>query len=158
VSNPAEGKPLKRRIAMRRATQLVAVVAAVALSSGLAIGGDEERTLTGSYHWTDGGRKGDLKAVFTPTGEARWNVAFYFEFSGEPHVYSGTAEGTLAGGVLKGRVLNDGRNRSFTFAGTFTEGEFRGTHAETTDDGEHATGSLSLKVPSGRAANRAPGS
>jgi hypothetical protein len=143
---------------MRRATQLVAVVAAVALCPGLAIGGDEERTLKGSYHWSDGGRKGDLKAVFTPAGEAKWDVAFYFEFSGEPHVYSGTAEGTLSGGVLKGRVLNEGKNRSFVFKGNFTEGEFRGTHAETTDDGEHATGSLTLKEPPGRAANRVPGS
>lgn len=31
------------------------------------------------------------------------------------------------------------------FTGTFTEGEFRGTHASIGDDGEHATGTLTLK-------------
>jgi hypothetical protein len=136
---------------MRRATQLVAVVAVLAVSLGLAVGGDEERTLTGSYRWADGGRSGDLKAVFTPTGDSKWDVAFHFDFNGERHVYSGTAEGTLSGGVLEGRVLNERRNRSFTFKGTFSEGEFHGTHAETTGGGEQATGSLTLKEPSRRA-------
>ena len=134
---------------MRRATQLVAVVAVVAVSLGLAIGGDQDRTLTGSYHWSDAGKSGDLKAVFTPTGEARWDVSFYFVFEGEPHTYSGTAQGTLDGGALDGTVFNEARNRTFSFKGTVTDGEFSGTHAE----GRRATGSLTLKAPS-RAAKK----
>ena len=136
---------------MRRTTQLVAVVAVMVLSFGFATGGQEERTLTGSFQWAEGGKEGDLKAVFTPTGEAKWDVAFYFEFSGKPHIYSGTADGTLADGVLEGKVLNEQKNRSFIFKGTFSKGEFRGTHADTTDGGEHATGTLTLKVSSRRA-------
>ena len=120
-------------------------VAVLLMSLGLVTGADEPRTLKGSFEWTDAGRTGDLSAVFTPTGEGKWNVAFHFEFRGKPHIYAGTAEGTLAGGDLKGRVLNDEKNRTFSFTGAFTDGEFRGTHAEVGDDGEHATGTLTLK-------------
>jgi len=130
---------------MRMAMRGMAVVAAVVLSLGLVSGADEPRKLKGSFEWTGAGKTGDLEAVFTPTGEGKWDVAFHFEFRGQAHVYAGTAEGTLAGGDLKGRVLNDEKNRTFTFAGAFTEGEFRGTHAEIGDDGEHATGTLTLK-------------
>ena len=31
---------------------------------------------------------------------------------------------------LEGRVLNDNKRRTFTFDGSFAEGEFSGTHAE----------------------------
>src|SRR5262245_19311904 len=136
---------------MRRATQLAVVVSVLVLSLGLATGKDEERTLTGSYQWTDGGKSGELKAIFTPTGEAKWSVSFYFDFAGKSHIYTGTAEGTLANGELKGHVQNEQKNRSWNFKGTFKEGEFHGTHAETGDDGEHATGSLTLKEPPQRA-------
>ena len=130
---------------MRMAMRGMAVAAAVVMSLGLVTGAGEKRTLKGSFEWTDSGKKGDLEAVFTPTGEGKWDVAFHFEFRGQPHVYAGTAEGTLAGGDLKGRVFNEDKNRSWTFTGTFTDGEFRGTHAEIGDDGEHPTGTLKLK-------------
>ena len=130
---------------MRMPMRVLAIVGAMAVSFGLVTGSAEKRTLKGSFHWTDGGNKGDLEAVFTPTGEGTWDVAFHFKFRGEPHTYSGTAEGTLANGALEGRVLNEGRNRTFTFKGTFAEGEFQGAHAEIEDDGEHATGTLTLR-------------
>ena len=120
-------------------------VAVLLMSLSLVTGADEPRTLKGSFEWTDAGKTGDLSAVFTPTGEGKWDVAFHFEFRGKAHIYAGTAEGTLAGGDLKGRVLNDEKNRTFSFTGAFTDGEFRGTHAEVGDDGEHATGTLTLK-------------
>lgn len=124
----------------------MAVVAALVMSLGLVTGADQNRTLKGSFEWTDSGKKGDLEAVFTPTGEGKWDVAFHFEFRGKPHIYAGTAEGTLADGDLKGRVLTDEKDRTFSFTGTFTEGEFHGTHAEVgDDDGERATGTLTLK-------------
>jgi hypothetical protein len=132
---------------MRRATQLVAVVAVMAVSLGLAAGGDQDRTLTGSYLWSDTGKSGDLKAVFTPTGEAKWDVSFFFTFEGQDRVYSGTAEGTLADGALEGTVLNEKKNRTFSFKGSFTDGEFSGSHAES----GRPTGSLKLKEPSRRA-------
>ncbi|HKY32496.1 MAG TPA: hypothetical protein VJV23_08175 [Candidatus Polarisedimenticolia bacterium] len=143
---------------MRRATQLAAVVAVLAVSFGLAIGRSDDRTLTGTYRWTDGGAEGDLKVIFTPNGDAKWNVAFHFRFSGSAHVYSGSAEGSLSDGALEGRVLNEQKNRSFVFKGTFTGGEFQGTHAETTRGREQATGTLTLKAPPRRAAAlRSPG-
>jgi len=130
---------------MRMAMRCVAVVAALVMLLGPVTGAAEKRTLKGSFKWTDAGKKGDLEAAFTPTGEGTWDVAFHFEFRGKPHIYAGTAEGTLAGGDLNGRVRNDEKNRTFIFTGTFTEGEFHGAHAEIGDDGEHATGTLTLK-------------
>ena len=44
-----------------------------------------------------------------------------------------------------GKRTNDEKNRTFSFSGAFTDGEFRGTHAEVGDDGEHTMGTLTLK-------------
>jgi len=130
---------------MRMAMRGLAVVAALVMSVGLVTSADGKRTLKGTFEWNDSGKKGDLEAVFTPTGEGKWDVAFHFVFRGEPHTYAGTAEGSLASGALKGRVLNDNKNRTFVFTGTFADGEFHGTHAEVGDDGDHPTGTLTLK-------------
>jgi len=130
---------------MRMAMRGMAVVWALVMSLGLLTGAEEKRTLKGSFEWTDSNKTGDLEAVFTPTGEGKWDVAFHFEFRGKPHTYAGTAEGTLADGALKGRVFNEDKNRTFIFTGTFTGGEFHGTHAEVDDDNEHPTGTLTLK-------------
>ena len=130
---------------MRKAMRLVAVVAVLAVAFGLVSAADGKRTLKGSYEWTDSQGTGDLEAVFTPTGEGTWDVAFHFVFQGTSHIYAGTAEGSLAGGDFKGRVLNDGKNRTFIFTGTFSGGEFHGTHAEIGRDGKHPTGTLKLK-------------
>ena len=130
---------------MRMMLRWMAVVAVLAVSLGLATSADGKRTLKGTFNWTDMKKSGDLEAVFTPTGEGKWDVAFHFEFRGEPHTYAGTAEGSLSDGDLKGRVLNDKGNRTFIFKGTFDDGVFHGTHAEVGDDGEHDTGSLTLK-------------
>lgn len=129
---------------MRMAMKGAAVVVAVVLSHGLVNGADEKKTLKGSFEWTGAGKKGDLEAVFTPAGEGKWDVAFHFEFRGA-HVYAGTAEGNLASGDLKGKVQNEEKNRTFTFTGSFTDGEFRGTHAEIGSEGEQATGTMVLK-------------
>ena len=112
---------------------------------GLASGADSSRTLKGTYEWTDGGNKGALEAVFTPAGEGKWEVAFHFEFDGQPHVYAGTAEGSLSEGALKGAVKTENNKRTFTFTGTFQGGTFTGTHADSSPDGEHPTGTLTLK-------------
>ncbi|HZI94057.1 MAG TPA: hypothetical protein VFE84_07415 [Patescibacteria group bacterium] len=130
---------------MRTAMVGLAVVAALAMSPGVAAGAEGKRTLKGTYEWTDAEKSGDLDAVFTPAGEGKWDVAFHFVFQGEPHTYLGTAEGSLKEGTLKGRVLNDRQNRTFVFTGSFTEGEFHGTHSQIGDDGEHPTGTMTLK-------------
>lgn len=103
----------------------------------------EETTLIGEYHWNQGGASGDLKAVFESTGENTWDVSFYFDFRSKPHVYSGTATGSLAEGKLEGTVKNETKRRTFTFEGSFTDGTFEGDHSETTR-GELRTGTLSL--------------
>ena len=130
---------------MRTAMRGLAVGAALVMSLGLVTGAEQKRTLKGTFEWTDSQKSGELEAVFTPTGEGKWDVAFHFEFRGEPHTYTGTAEGTLQDGALKGRVLSDQRKRTYVFTGTFTDGEFHGTHAEIGDDGEHPTVTLTLK-------------
>ena len=89
---------------------------------------DDTTTLTGAFRWNSGSPN-DLRAVFTPTGEGTWDVAFHFKFRGS-HVYKGVAEGSLTDGGLKGKVKNDNKERTFTFEGSFEDGEFKGTHAE----------------------------
>lgn len=103
------------------------------------------RTLTGHFVWDARGSEGDLQAVFTPTGEQTWDVQFHFEFRGEPHTYSGTAEGSLGDGTLRGTVLNESKQRTFTFLGEFTDGTFTGKHAERQGESDVATGTLELK-------------
>jgi len=121
------------------------VVALVILSGGFAESADsaEVRQLTGGFVWNKN-RTGDLAAEFSPTGEGKWDVTFRFVFREQNHVYSGTAEGSLSAGELSGRVLNEGKSRTFVFRGKFEEGTFRGTHAEIEDDLEQETGTLTL--------------
>lgn len=107
----------------------------------------QPRRLTGEFAWDTRDKSGDLEAVFTPTGEHRWDVAFHFSFRNESHVYSGTAEGDLGQGQLKGTVYNEPKSRTFTFKGAFADGTFSGTHAEIEDGAEHATGTLTLREP-----------
>ena len=105
-------------------------------------GAPDTQTLTGEFVWSGGGASGDLEAVFTSTGEGTWDVSFHFEFRGRPHVYRGTAEGSLSQGELQGKVKNKGR--TFLFSGTVKDGKFRGTHAETEGGREQETGTLTL--------------
>ena len=105
------------------------------------LGAEDSQTLKGSFAWSRG-PQGDLEAVFTPTGTDEWNVSFYFKFRGD-HVYSGTAQGSLAG-ELKGTVRNEDKRRTFTFSGRTTGDRFEGTHAETTGGSPQATGRLTL--------------
>lgn len=119
---------------MRTASRTIVLVAVLLLAvAGAAAGrkADGKTTLTGEYIWAQGGTSGDLKAVFTPSGkDGQWDVAFHFEHRGKPHTYHGTATGSLTGGELKGTVFNEGKKREFTFSGSFTDGKFSGTHAE----------------------------
>jgi len=119
-------------------------VAALALAgwSWLALAA-EPRRMQGEYVWNQRDKSGALEAVFTATGEAAWDVAFNFKFRDEDHVYTGTAEGNLTDGALSGRVQNENKTRTFVFRGSFSDGTFRGTHAEV-EDGQ-ATGTLSLR-------------
>ena len=116
------------------------------LCAPLAGADDSSRTFEGDYEWEQRERGGDLKAVFTPTAENAWEVAFHFRFRGEQHVYEGTAEGSLSEGELKGAVKNESKKRTFTFQGAFEDdGRFRGTHAEIRSDNERRTGTLQLR-------------
>ena len=104
-----------------------------------------ERKLSGQYVWSHADQSGDLEARFTPLEAGKWNVAFHFTFKGDPHVYAGTAEGSLGAGELSGKVFNEKKNRTFTFRGRFEEGTFNGTHAEVAEGKETAMGTLTLK-------------
>ena len=104
-----------------------------------------ERKLTGQYVWAHADQRGDLEARFTPTEAGKWDVAFHFTFKGDPHVYAGTAEGSLGTGELSGKVFNETKKRTFTFEGRFEEGTFNGTHAEVADGKATEMGTLTLK-------------
>jgi len=134
---------MNRKIAL--SFVLTLIVASLTTSSILAAEeGQDTRTLTGEFHWSARDNTGTLEAIFTPTGEGLWQVDFNFSFRGKPHTYSGTAEGSLAEGELKGTVQNENKQRTFTFGGAFDGGTFEGSHAETTGDGEISTGTLTL--------------
>jgi hypothetical protein len=104
----------------------------------------EAVTLEGHWVWDALGHDGRLAAVFTPTGEGTWDVAFHFEYQGK-HIYRGTAEGSLTEGSLRGEVIDDTGERTFSFRGKFRKGRFRGTHSETTGGGRRRTGTLTLR-------------
>lgn len=124
---------------------LLLFVAAMLLPIGGDSQADESRTLTGEYVWTQRDASDPIEAIFTPTGEGLWSVAFHFKFRGEPHVYEGQAEGSLTEGELKGEVRNENKQRTFTFKGTFEDGIFNGTHRETTRGRQRSTGTITLQ-------------
>ena len=101
-------------------------------------------TLDGEFIWDQGGYSGDLEATFTSTGDTSFDVEFRFRWNDKDRVYSGTAEGSLKGGTLEGKVFSEDKRRTFLFAGTVTDGQFKGTHAEIKDRGEISTGTLTL--------------
>lgn len=129
-----------------RRMQIGAVLAlAVFLCCGAAALAGEPRTMNGEFYWDGGDAGGDLEAVFTPTGERSWDVAFHFEFRGKRHTYTGTAEGSLTDGSLRGSATSENEKRTWNFAGTFEGGEFRGTHQETTGGRQTDSGTLILR-------------
>lgn len=138
-----------------RLAALGAVLTTAVVVAGLGAIADDAAsvTLEGDFVWerSDGNHEGDLKAVFTPTGDGEWDVAFHFEWQDGPHVYAGTAKGSLTSGALEGEVENDNEERktTFRFQGSFEDGTFTGTHAAIGKDGElKDTGTLSLNAAS----------
>ena len=125
---------------MNRSAALLALWFALTV----AYGAPETQTFTGEYLWSGRGTPGELEAVFTATGEQTWDVSFHFEFRGTSHVYTGSAEGSLSQGELRGQVKNENKRRTFLFSGTVKDGKFRGTHAETEGGRDHSTGTLTL--------------
>jgi hypothetical protein len=105
---------------------------------------DDSKTFNGEYFWKQSNHEGTLKAVFKKTAEQKWDVSFFFTFRGEDHTYTGTAEGNLSEGPLKGSVQNENKKRTWRFDGTFKEGKFSGDHVELQGEREVATGTLSL--------------
>lgn len=102
------------------------------LVTGIVAAAPEEVRLEGSFLWERGDEKieGELTSVrLTPSGEGTWEIAFRFDWEGEPHVFSGTAEGSLSG-ELAGNVASDdpGHPLKFEFRGAFADGQFSGTH------------------------------
>jgi len=136
---------------MKRIGSLVAVLAFVLLTFGGALAADGV-TLEGKFVWQrdDGDHDGDVRAVFTETAKGEWNVSFHFEWEDGPHVYAGTATGSLTGGKLHGVVKNDSEDReaTFRFTGRVEDGKFSGTHGRVQEDGSlRDTGTISLGQP-----------
>ena len=137
---------------MKRHTQIVCGILALALALTGAAFGEDDVTLEGSFVWArdDGDRTGALTAVLTPDGENEWKVAFHFIWEDEPHIYLGRATGGLGSGTLEGTAENDNPEHplSFRFSGAFEDGTFNGTHGFVQDDGSvRDGGSLTLSMP-----------
>ena len=128
---------------MRKGLFLAMFALLCTAAAGILTAEDGQRTLNGEFDW-NGRAQGPLEAVFTPTGDGSWDVAFHFEFRNKPHTYSGTATGSLSDGELNGQVQNEDQKRSFEFRGTFADGKFKGTHEETTPGRARDTGSMTL--------------
>lgn len=133
---------------MQRAALALIVFALLTVLPGVALAADgDSQTLTGEFVWerSDKNIEGPLEAIFESTGKDTWNVVFNFTFEDEPHIYKGTAEGSLENGTLKGKVMtDDDEPRPFTFEGTFKDGQFSGTHAGERDGKPSPTGTMSL--------------
>ena len=130
---------------MKKTALFVLVIAILLSLQGGDAGAADKRTLEGEFVWNQGG-EGRLKAVFTAVGKEKWKVDFHFNFRNRSHTYSGTAEGSLNEGELKGKVKNESRQRTFTFAGEFEDGRFRGRHQETNSGRARQTGTLTLSA------------
>jgi len=131
---------------MTQRIRWIALLGVLFLAAMPGLAGDDV-TLEGAFVWDreDGSREGDLKAIFTPTGDGEWSVAFHFDWEDGPHVYSGTCSGSLDG-ELSGDIVSDGeREMKFKFSGSFEDGTFSGTHNFVTDEGDlKRAGTLTL--------------
>ena len=132
---------------MKHTALLFVAVAVLLALPNLDIQAESQQTLIGEYEWNQG-PTGEIKAVFTETGNGTWKVDFYFDFRDKPHTYSGTAEGDLSQGKLEGTVKNEDKRRTFTFSGSFEDGTFHGSHAETTRGRAGDTGTITLSAAS----------
>jgi hypothetical protein len=125
----------------------IALLGVLLLAAMPVLAGHHEVTLEGGFVWEreDGKREGDLRAVLASTGEGQWDIAFYFDWEDEPHVYKGTCSGSLDG-ELSGDVVSDGeREMKFKFSGSFDNGTFSGKHSFVTKEGElRPAGTLTL--------------
>lgn len=105
-------------------------------------------TMAGDYIWIgEPDYQGPFKARFTKTKPHHFTVSFHLVLAGENRIYSGTAEGDLFQGVLKGTVQNEVKDSTYRFEGTSTQGVFNGSHVEILQDGaEQATGTITMKI------------
>ena len=130
---------------MNKTRSTVAALTVILMLSGASALAGETQVLTGSFVWNNENITGDLQAEFTQATEGTWTVAFHFEWEGKPRVFSGTAEGSLTDGLLRGEVQTENKENTFTFSGRFENGTFNGTHAAIGRDGkERDTGTLTL--------------
>lgn len=129
---------------MARTKAALGLLCLLAVAAPLA-SAEETQKFAGHYRWDAQDLSGNLEAVFTPTGESTWDVAFHFNFQG-PHTFVGTAQGSLGTGKLEGTVVNERETRTFKFRGTVKKGKFRGVHFETSGGGQRKTGTLSMKA------------
>lgn len=122
-----------------------ALIALLAISPAERVASlDAATVLDGEWTWKPGDETGDMKATFEPITARSWKVSFRFNFNG-PHVYTGTAEGSLGeGGRLVGRVQSDVGRQEWRFEGTFKNGRLEGKHFAKRGREEELSGTLSL--------------
>lgn len=133
---------------MNKLSKMLVVGLMLSVSAAFAWVAAAKVTMTGQYQWNrQADKPGDLRAEFTSIKDGQYQVNFYFEFREKKHVYSGTAEGSIENGALKGEVQNENKKRTWRFKGISKDGKFTGTHVEMKrDGGEKATGTLTLSM------------
>ena len=132
---------------MRLFLSLLTVAACMLCSVSLQSAEKEAAfTAEGTFVWSHQKKNTHtVKAVFTKTEtKDTYDVKFYFNWGKDQRVYSGSAEGTLKDGALKGTVKADNQDRTFTFDGSCKAAVFTGTHKETTR-GSQDTGTITWK-------------
>ncbi len=127
-------------MSVKRLSTLCLFFAVVATFANIAIANNEiakdtiskDVVMQGSYKWVRKKKEtsGTITATFTPAGDNKWTVVFKFDWNKTPHIYTGTATGTLTDGKIEGKVLNDKKKRTFTFTGTVKDGTLKASHKE----------------------------
>ncbi len=95
-----------------------------------------EVTFTGTFEWSrKKGKKHNIKGVFTPDGANKWKVIWTFKWGKGNETYTGTAEGNLDNGPLKGQALRKQGpkvkkpdKRLWKFEGVVKNGELNANH------------------------------
>ncbi|MCZ7646080.1 MAG: hypothetical protein M5U26_12465 [Planctomycetota bacterium] len=132
-----------------RGTLLTLAVLGIAYGlcgSGACRAADGDVTCKGTFSWSnEKNQKHDIKGVFTPNGDKKWNVVWTFTWKGGAQTWKGTAEGDLTNGEVKGEGLHPNGKRTFSFVGAAKDGNMEIKHTETTGGRPKDTGVMVIK-------------
>ena len=114
---------------------------------GLAAGapGDPVEVFRGEYVWKVDGHQNEVEAVFTPTGEAAWDVEFRFAYARRRETYQGIARGSLREGPVHGEVKDNGGVLRYGFELEVEGDRLEGQHFDIWSGRKKLNGTLRLE-------------